>query len=83
MLGNKTEEELLKKMASIRRLQQELSKIQSNPVDGCISVGPISDDNLFQWKAIIEGPVSLTHELILIIMIENCGFILHTERNSL
>lgn len=42
-------------MGTIRRIQNELKDINSNPPSNC-SAGPISEDNLFSWTATIMGP---------------------------
>ena len=42
-------------MGTIRRIQNELKDMNSNPPSNC-SAGPISEDNLFSWRATIMGP---------------------------
>lgn len=38
-----------------KRLFHEYRLLSTNPPDG-ITAGPISEDNLFHWEAIIQGP---------------------------
>lgn len=40
---------------ALRRIQKEHRDIQKESIP-CISTGPIKDDDLFLWKAIIVGP---------------------------
>ena len=42
-------------MGTIRRIQNELKEMTLNAPSNC-SAGPISDDNLFSWRATIMGP---------------------------
>lgn len=42
-------------MGTIRRIQNELKEMNSNPPSNC-SAGPISEDNLYSWRATIMGP---------------------------
>ena len=42
-------------MGTIRRIQNELKQMNSNPPSNC-SAGPISEDNLYSWRATIMGP---------------------------
>ena len=44
-------------MGTIRRIQNELKDMNSNPPSNC-SAGPISEDNLFSWRATIMGPAN-------------------------
>lgn len=37
------------------RILKELQDIGNNPSSG-ISTGPLSDDNLFHWVAVLDGP---------------------------
>ncbi|KAK8062931.1 ubiquitin-conjugating enzyme [Apiospora hydei] len=38
-----------------RRLLQEYRALTNNPPDG-ITAGPVSEDDLLQWEALIQGP---------------------------
>lgn len=38
-----------------RRLLQEYRALTSNPPDG-ITAGPVSEDDLLHWEALIQGP---------------------------
>ena len=42
-------------MGTIKRIQNELKEMNSNPPSNC-SAGPINEDNLFSWRATITGP---------------------------
>jgi len=42
-------------MGTIRRIQNELKEMNSNPPSNC-SAGPISEDNIYSWRATIMGP---------------------------
>eukprot|EP00750_Incisomonas_marina_P008901 INCI15734.3.p1 GENE.INCI15734.3~~INCI15734.3.p1 ORF type:complete len:207 (+),score=30.05 INCI15734.3:173-793(+) len=39
----------------LRRLAWEYNEIISNPIDG-VCAGPVSEDNLYVWEAVIRGP---------------------------
>ena len=39
----------------LKRLAWEFEEIIKNPIDG-VCAGPISEDNLFQWEALVRGP---------------------------
>lgn len=41
-------------MSAKRRLQKELKQLTSDPIPGILA---IPTDNLFQWKAVIDGPL--------------------------
>ena len=47
-------------MSDIKRLQKELHDIKKNDIPN-LSAGPIND-NLFEWDAVILGPVSTPYE---------------------
>jgi ubiquitin-conjugating enzyme E2 D/E len=47
-------------MSDIKRLQKELDDIKKNDIPN-LSAGPIND-NLFEWDAVILGPVSTPYE---------------------
>jgi ubiquitin-protein ligase len=42
-------------MGTIRRIQNELKEMTLNAPSNC-SAGPISEDNLYSWRATIMGP---------------------------
>ena len=44
-----------------RRLLKEYKELLIKPCDG-ITAGPINEDNLFEWEAIIEGPQDTLYE---------------------
>ncbi|XAR62575.1 Ubiquitin--protein ligase [Bertholletia excelsa] len=50
-----TEKESMEKCAR-ERLEKELRELNLNPPT-CISLGPVSKDDMFHWQAIIIGPV--------------------------
>ena len=41
--------------SAIARLAREYEQLIKNPIDGIVA-GPVSEDNLFKWDAIIRGP---------------------------
>lgn len=43
------------RQSALRRLQKELDEIKSSPPVE-VMVGPIDDNNLFQWEGILNGP---------------------------
>lgn len=47
-------------MSDIKRLRKELDDIQKNDIPN-LSAGPIND-NLFEWNAVILGPVGTPYE---------------------
>lgn len=47
-------------MSEIKRLRNELQDIQKSDIPN-ISVGPIND-NLFEWEAVILGPIGTPYE---------------------
>ncbi len=47
-------------MTELKRLRKELEDIKNNNIPN-ISAGPI-DDNLFEWEAVILGPVDTPYE---------------------
>lgn len=47
-------------MASLKRIQWELSDLEKNPVDNCVAKA--IDNNLFHWKAQIYGPIKTPYE---------------------
>ena len=38
-----------------RRLVSEFKALTTNPPDGIVA-GPVSEDDMFRWEALIEGP---------------------------
>lgn len=44
-----------------KRLFQEYKSLLTNPVDG-ISAGPLNEDDLFIWEALIQGPEGTPYE---------------------
>lgn len=47
-------------MTDIKRLKKELDDMQKNDIPN-LSLGPVND-NLFEWEAIILGPISTPYE---------------------
>lgn len=47
-------------MTDVKRLQKELSDIKKNDIPN-LSLGPLND-NLFEWEAVILGPVETPYE---------------------
>ncbi|CAM4964720.1 unnamed protein product [Rotaria socialis] len=41
--------------SALRRLIAEYKQLTNNPPDGILA-GPISDENFFEWEALITGP---------------------------
>ncbi|KAK3585186.1 hypothetical protein CHS0354_001820 [Potamilus streckersoni] len=48
-------------MLAVTILQKEYIWISENPPEGC-SAGPVSDDDIFHWQAIIVGPLESPYE---------------------
>lgn len=46
---------IAKNMMSVKRLSQEYGELTKNSPDGVVA-GPINDDNLYEWEALIAGP---------------------------
>ena len=46
---------LCNRMATLRRIKKEIDEMQKSPPDNC-SAGPISESNLYEWRATILGP---------------------------
>jgi len=46
---------------AFKRLMQEYTELTKNPPDGIIA-GPISEDNFFEWEAMIQGPPGTDYE---------------------
>ncbi|KAH3671558.1 hypothetical protein OGAPHI_000261 [Ogataea philodendri] len=44
-----------------RRLLREFQELTRSPTDGIVA-GPISEDNLFKWRCLLEGPPSTIYE---------------------
>eukprot|EP00039_Didymoeca_costata_P019975 m.339579 g.339579 ORF g.339579 m.339579 type:complete len:168 (+) comp18873_c0_seq1:171-674(+) len=47
--------------SAMRRLAKEYKELRRNGPDGILA-GPVSDDNFFEWEAIIAGPVDTPFE---------------------
>ena len=47
--------------AAYKRLMQEYKELTVNPPEG-ITAGPISEDNFFEWEALIMGPPGTDYE---------------------
>lgn len=50
-----------KQTTAHKRLLRELRELTNNPVEGIIA-SPTNDDDLFNWKCLIEGPVDTPYE---------------------
>ncbi|KYQ91730.1 ubiquitin-conjugating enzyme E2 [Tieghemostelium lacteum] len=48
-------------MSAYKRLMQEYKEITLHPTEG-IAAGPLDEDNLFLWEAVIMGPVGTDYE---------------------
>eukprot|EP01116_Phalansterium_solitarium_P014848 TRINITY_DN32719_c0_g1_i1.p2 TRINITY_DN32719_c0_g1~~TRINITY_DN32719_c0_g1_i1.p2 ORF type:complete len:166 (+),score=19.79 TRINITY_DN32719_c0_g1_i1:87-584(+) len=46
---------------AFKRLMHEYKEITKNPPDGIIA-GPVTEDNFFEWEALIMGPVGTDYE---------------------
>lgn len=41
---------------ALKRLTHEVQDLQSSPPDSVLHLGPASDEDLFQWEAVLKGP---------------------------
>ncbi|KAI9010140.1 ubiquitin-conjugating enzyme E2 G2 [Hyaloraphidium curvatum] len=48
-------------MTALRRLMTEYRELTVNPPEG-ITAGPMSEDNYFEWEALISGPEGTPYE---------------------
>lgn len=48
-------------MAGLRRLAKEYKELTRNAPDGILA-GPIDDDNIFEWEAVVAGPEGTPYE---------------------
>ena len=42
--------------SALKRLTHEIQDLQETPNEAVLHLGPISDDDLFQWEAVLKGP---------------------------
>jgi len=42
--------------AALKRLTHEFRELRTSPNDAVLHLGPASDDDLFQWEAVLKGP---------------------------
>eukprot|EP01098_Paradermamoeba_levis_P000152 TRINITY_DN1015_c0_g1_i4.p1 TRINITY_DN1015_c0_g1~~TRINITY_DN1015_c0_g1_i4.p1 ORF type:complete len:179 (-),score=49.93 TRINITY_DN1015_c0_g1_i4:180-641(-) len=47
--------------SAFKRLMQEYKELIKNPPEG-IAAGPLTEDNLFEWEAVITGPSGTPYE---------------------
>ena len=47
--------------SAMQRLTKEFMEITQNPTEGIVA-GPISEDNLFEWEAFIQGPENTPYD---------------------
>jgi len=47
--------------AAFKRLMQEYKELTTNPPEG-LTAGPVEEDNLFEWEALIMGPTGTDYE---------------------
>lgn len=45
-----------------KRLLQEVRALQDEPNPALQSLGPVGDDNLFEWKAVMRGVPGTAYE---------------------
>jgi peroxin-4 len=41
---------------ALKRLTHEVQDLQTSPPDSVLHLGPASDEDLFQWEAVLKGP---------------------------
>lgn len=41
---------------ALKRISREIRDLQSNPNDACLHLGPVSEQDLFHWEAVLKGP---------------------------
>ncbi|WVQ82123.1 hypothetical protein IAT38_004251 [Cryptococcus sp. DSM 104549] len=45
-----------------RRLMKEYRELTSDPMQDAITAGPVSEDNMLEWEALIQGPEGTPYE---------------------
>jgi len=43
-------------MTDICRLMKEYRDLTADPLQDTITAGPVSEDNMLEWEALIQGP---------------------------
>ena len=41
--------------SATKRLAREIQDYESNPNEALLHLGPVGDDDLFQWEAVLKG----------------------------
>jgi peroxin-4 len=42
--------------SALKRLTREIQELRSTPNESCLHLGPINEEDLFQWEAVLKGP---------------------------
>ncbi len=45
-----------------KRLMNELSSLQTEPNEACARLGPVADDELLHWQAVMRGVAGTAYE---------------------
>lgn len=48
--------------SSIKRLHKEYASFQAGDISGLLLLKPVTDVDMFHWKAVIEGPTETPYE---------------------
>jgi peroxin-4 len=46
----------------VKRLMKELKELQDEPNESCDRIGPVSDDELLHWQAVLRGVPGTAYE---------------------
>ncbi|EXJ83230.1 peroxin-4 [Capronia coronata CBS 617.96] len=46
---------------ALKRLTRELQDLHTTPCDAVLHLGPVSEDDLFSWEAVLKGPYDHTN----------------------
>merc|ERR1711935_489442 len=52
---------ILKNKMALRRITREMNEIRNTPTEGIVAA-PINEEDLFKWKAVLDGPPDSPYE---------------------